>query len=75
MPKEVYHCIFLSLILTDSVLKWIKTIICKRFLNNAKYIVKEKKINAYITTDLDMSSGNSCEDTSNEESSTEEDNA
>lgn len=54
-----FHCIFLSMILSDSVFKKIKKILATRILKileECKYISQEKKMHRYITNDLKISS-------------------
>ena len=68
MPKEVSHCNFLSMILTDSVVEIDKNYYPQLFLEECKYIVKEKKINKYIIDDLELSSDESDEVISDKES-------
>ena len=43
MLKEDYHCIFSSVILTDSALKRVKNYYLQVFLEECKYIVKKKR--------------------------------
>ena len=56
MPKEGSHCIFLSVVLIDSVFKMGKNYYPRVFLEECKYIVKEKKLTRNITGDLEISS-------------------
>ena len=53
IPKEDSHCIFLSVILTDSVFKIRRNYYPQVFLEKCKYIVKEKKVIRYVTDDID----------------------
>ena len=43
MPKESYHCIYLSVELIGSVFKMSKIYYSQVFLEQCKYIVKERK--------------------------------
>ena len=65
IPKEGSHYIFLSVVLIDSNFKMVKNYYFQLFLEECKYIVKEKEVTRHITRDLKISSGNSEE--SNEE--------
>ena len=42
MPTEGFNCIFLSVVLIDSVLKMNKIYSPQKFLEECKYILKEK---------------------------------
>ena len=42
------------------------------FLEECKYVVKEKKLDEYITNDIDISSNDSDEENSDEENSVDE---
>lgn len=55
MPKEVSHCICLSLVLTGSILKMSKSYYPQLLLEEFKYIVKERKVTRHITEDLEYS--------------------
>ena len=55
IPKEGSQCIFLTVILIDSV--YINTIILK--LEEFKYVVKGKKMSKFITDDIEISSDDS----------------
>ena len=74
LPKEGSHCTCLSVITNDSVFKMGKSYYPPAILKESKYIVKEKKINRYIHSDLEVSSGNSYKEDSNKGISNEEDN-
>ena len=75
VPKKGCQCIFLSIILIDSVFGTGKTYYPQVFLEECKCIVKEKKMPKYITDDLEISSDeeNSYEENYSEKSSIEED--
>ena len=49
MPKEGSHCICLSVILIDFVFKIGKNYYPQMFLEECKYIVKEKEVTRQIT--------------------------
>ena len=61
IPKEGSQCIYVSVILTDSIFrKEIKTIILKCFYKNVNIlVVKEKKMYNYIADDMNISSDDS----------------
>ena len=73
MPKEGSHCICLSVVLIDSVFKMGRYYNPQVFLEECKYIVKEKKMPKYITDDIQISSNDSGKKNSNEGSSDESD--
>ena len=50
MPKEGSKCICLSVILVDSVYKKDKNYYPQVFLEECKYVVKEKKKSLLLTT-------------------------
>ena len=52
MPKEGSHFICLSMILIDSVFRTGKNYYPQLFLEECKYVVKEKKIHNYIIDDV-----------------------
>ena len=54
IPKEGSHYICLSVILIDSVFKIWKTCYSQVFLEECKYIVKEKKLVRYFTDHLEI---------------------
>ena len=56
MPKESSPCICLSIVLIDSVFKMGKKYYPPVFLEECKYIVKEKRATKYINEDLEISS-------------------
>ena len=60
--KERSHCIFLLIILIDSVIKMGKNYFSQIFLEECKYIVKERKMTTYITDDLEIYSDDSGEE-------------
>ena len=68
IPKEGSHCIFISVILIDSVFQVARNYYPQMFLEEFKYIVKEKKMIRYITDDLEISS----DDPDNEHSDKED---
>ena len=51
MPKEDYSCVFLSVILIDSVFKIFKNNYPQMFLKEFKNIVKEKEVTRHITAE------------------------
>ena len=53
MPKEVSHC--LSAVLIDSVFKVGKNYYPQVFLEELKYIFREKEVNRHIDRDIDIS--------------------
>ena len=55
MRKEDSHCIYLSVILIDSVFKMGKNYYPQVFLEEGKYIVKERKVQKFIYNDLVIS--------------------
>ena len=55
MPRESSHCICLSVILIDSVLKMGKNYYLQVFVKECKYTVKEKELTRYINEDLEIS--------------------
>ena len=55
MRKEDSHCIYLSVILIDSVFKMGKNYYPQVFLEEGKYIVKERKVRKFIYNDLVIS--------------------
>ena len=67
IPNEGSHCIFLSVILIDSVYKKDKNYYPQVFLEECKYVVKEKKKSKFITGNIENSSDDSDEENSNEE--------
>ena len=56
ISKESSHCICLSVILIDSVLKMRRNCYLQVFLQYCNYIVKENKINKYINNYLEIPS-------------------
>ena len=56
MPKEGSHYTFLSVVLNDTVFKMGKNCYPQVFLEECKYIVKEKEVARHITEDLKISS-------------------
>lgn len=65
IPKERSHYICLSVTLIDPAFKIGKNDHPQVFLEEYKYNVKEKKVNRYITDDLDISSADSDESDEN----------
>ena len=55
--KESSHCIYLSVIVIDSIFK----ISNNCFQKESKYIIKEKKMSKYISDDIEIFSGDSGE--------------
>ena len=55
IPKEGSQCIYLSVILIDSVFRTCKNYYPLMFLEEHKDAVKEKKMPKYITDDVEMS--------------------
>ena len=72
IAKEGSQCICQSSILIDSVYRTGKNYYPQAFLEECKYVVKEKKMPEYITDGIDISSNNSYEENSDEENSNEE---
>ena len=68
MPKKYSHCIFLSVIVTDSVYKKTKNYYPEAFLEELKYEVKEEKMTRFTTEDIEISSSNNGDDDSEEDS-------
>ena len=56
MPKEGSQFICLSVILIDSIFRTDKNYYPQVFLEECKYVVKEKKMPEYITDDIEISS-------------------
>ena len=75
IPKEDSHCICLSVILIDSIFRTVN-FYSQLFLEECKFVVKEKTISKYIIDDIEISSdsdrGNSDKENSVEENSDEE---
>ena len=71
IPKEGCQLIWLSVILIDSVFRAGKNYYPQLFLEECKYVIKEKKMLEYITGDIEISSDSDRED-SDEENSSEE---
>ena len=59
MPKEGSHCICLSAIFIDSVLKIGNNYYPAGILETCKYIVKERKVEKFIVDDIETSSAES----------------
>ena len=75
IPKEDSQCICLSVILIDSIFRTVN-FYSQLFLEECKFVVKEKTISKYIIDDIEISSdsdrGNSDKENSVEENSDEE---
>ena len=69
IPKEGTQCICLSVILIDSVYRKHKNYYPQVFLEECKYVVKEKK---FITDNMEFFSDDSYKEDSDEENSNEE---
>ena len=72
IPKEGSKCVCLSVILIDSVYTTGKDDYSHVFLEECKYIVKEKKMSEYITDDTGIASDDSDEQNSDKENSEKE---
>ena len=72
IPKEGSQCICLSVILSDLLFRTDKNYYPQVFLEECKYIVKEKKMSEYITDEIEISSDDSDRENSDEENSNEE---
>ena len=76
IPNEDSQFICLSVILIDSVFRTGNNYYPQVFLEEYKYVVKEKKMPEYITSDIEISAGSDREDSvgenSNEENSDKE---
>ena len=72
IPKENSQLIFLSVILIHSVFSTGKNYYSQVFLEECKFVVKEKKMPGYITDDIGTSSDNTDRKDSDEEISNEE---
>ena len=62
--KKVLNIFYLSVILIDSVYKTGKNYYPQLFLEECKYVVKEKKMPEYITDNIEISSNASDEENS-----------
>ena len=62
IPNESLECVCLSLTLLDSVYKKDNKYYTQVFLEERKYVVKEKKIHNYIIEDVHISSHSDEED-------------
>ena len=75
IPKECSECICLSVIFINSVFRTGNNYFPQVFLEEFKYVVKEKMMVEYITDDIKISSDcdreDSDEENSNEEASSE----
>ena len=72
IPKEGSQCIYLSVILINSPYKKDKNYYPQVFLEECKYVVKEKKTSEFATDDIEISSDDSDRENSDEEKSNEE---
>ena len=76
IPKESFQCICLTVVMTHSVFRASNNYYPQVFLEEDKYVVKEKKMPEYITDDIELSSDSDREDSDeencNEENSDEE---
>ena len=70
--KEGSQCIYLSVILINSPYKKDKNYYPQVFLEECKYVLKEKKTSKYVTDDIEISSDDSDKENSDEENSNEE---
>ena len=59
MLIEGSHCICVSVILIDTVFKMGKNCYPQAFLEECRYIIKDKKIRKYIRDDLETCSNDS----------------
>ena len=71
IPKEDSQYVGLSVVLIDPLFRVRKNYHPQMFLEECKYVVKEKKIPKYITDDIEISSNDSDKENSNEEDSDE----
>ena len=67
IPKEGCQCFCLSVILIDSIYRKDKNYYSKVFLEECKYVVKEKKTSKFITGDIETSSHDSDRENSDED--------
>ena len=58
-PKEGVYCVFLSIILIDSVFKMDNCYYPQMFSEKCKYVAKEKKTSDFIDEDIELSSDES----------------
>ena len=72
IPDEGSQCVCLSVILIDSVYRKNKNNDLCVFLEECKYVVKEKKTSKFITDDIEIFSDDSDIENSDEENSNEE---
>ena len=72
IPKDDSQCIFLSVILIDSVYRKDKNYYPQVFLEECKYVFKEKKMSKFITDNKEISSDDSDIEDSDEVNSDEE---
>ena len=68
IPKEGSQCVCLSVIFSDSVSKKDRNYYPQVFLEEHKYVVKEKKKSKFITDDKEISSDDSDKENSGKES-------
>ena len=62
MPREVSHCLRLSMVLIGFASQIGKNVYPHVFLEECKYIVKEKEVTKYINEDLKISSHSDASD-------------
>ena len=72
LPKEHSQCVCLSVILIDSVYRKDKDYYTKVFLEECKYIVKEKKMSKFFTDNIEISCDDSDRENCDEENSNDE---
>ena len=72
IPKEGPQFICISVILSDSVCRKDKNYYPQTFLEECKYVVKERKTSKFVIDDLDISSDDSDKKDSDKENSDEE---
>ena len=72
IPQQSSKFICLSVILIDSVFRTGKNYYPQVFVEECKYVAKEKKMPGYITDDIEISSDKSDREDSNEENFDEE---
>ena len=73
IPKECSECVCLSIILLNSVYKKDRNYCSQVFLEECKYVIKEKKksIKKFITDNIDIASDDSNKENSDKENSDE----
>ena len=73
IPKEGSQCIYVSVILTYSVYRKDKNYHPQVFLEECKYVIKQKRTSQFTIGDIEISSDISYIEVSDEENSNEED--